>query len=313
LEQAIATFQRLWTGTTNFKQSLHLCRSYELKRYVYQDSPCVQFSTPQMLNQRQGKLATRSPIWDLIFFDEAHQALAPTFSDALSVARQTGKGLAPCIGLSATPGRSTDFETRSLIEMFQKRLLTSKLLGKNALSTLRSQGAVSFLHFKIIPHRNHCGSLTGFTEDLSARFRSLVALCKEVSEPSSTIIFTESVNHAIALALVLEYHGVRAGWVSSTMPNEQRREALVRFSRGEYSVLVNKSLLATGFDCPKISNAILATAIKSPILFEQMVGRASRGPKLGGNTEATIWSFEDHLKWHGEPSSYHRYATEGWR
>jgi DNA repair protein RadD len=97
------------------------------------------------------------------------------------------------------------------------------------------------------------------------------------------------------------------------MSSTDRDRTIRAFEAGALSVLINKTLLATGYDCPAISNVILTVPIRSAVLFEQMVGRASRGPRVGGNSKATVWYFEDHLKWHGEPASYQRYALSGWR
>jgi DNA repair protein RadD len=313
LEQAVKTFEALWPSAAIGHGSLTLCRSHLLKDYPRYESAAVYFSTPQMLYQRISGAVSNLPIWDFIVFDEAHQASAPTFSDALLAARKLDRSLAPCIGLSATPGRYIEQETNTLIAMFNRRLLTSKLLGKNVLDTLKAKGALAELQFKIIPVEHSSKSTAPQAAGDAARFRAIVALCQRIAKPSSTIIFAGSVRHSIALALVLRHKGISADWVSSVMPNEMRRQAIRRFEAGESSVLINKSLLATGYDCPSISNAVLAIPVKSPILFEQMVGRASRGPKLGGNAVATIWSFDDHLKWHGEPSSYGRFSLSGWR
>ena len=53
-------------------------------------------------------------------------------------------------------------------------------------------------------------------------------------------------------------------------------------------VLCNFGVLTTGFDAPATSAAIIARPTRSLVLFSQMVGRATRGPKAGGNAEAEI-------------------------
>ena len=47
-------------------------------------------------------------------------------------------------------------------------------------------------------------------------------------------------------------------------------------------------MLTTGFDAPGTSCVLIARPTKSLVLFSQMVGRAIRGPKAGGNEEAEI-------------------------
>ena len=94
--------------------------------------------------------------------------------------------------------------------------------------------------------------------------------------------------------------------------DEVRLSRLRAFERGDLSVIVNKRLLATGYDCPTVRHVILATRIGSAILFEQIVGRATRGPLVGGHARSTVWEFDDHLAAHGLPQSYYRYSDYDW-
>jgi superfamily II DNA or RNA helicase len=96
------------------------------------------------------------------------------------------------------------------------------------------------------------------------------------------------------------------------MPAEDRYAIISAFERHKISVLVNQRLLATGYDCPAVTDVLLLTRIGSPILFEQIVGRAARGPRTGGSRVGTIWEFDDHLAMHGLPSSYYRYKDYDW-
>ena len=312
LEQAVGTFRQLWPTVGTNPGGLDLLRCQILKGYPHPKRASVYLSTPQMLYQRLKRERTKLPPWGLIIFDEAHLAEAPTFRDALTLARELGGIEAPCLGLSATPGRSDESETTSLIGLFQRRLLTSRLLGRDAFKALRNRGVLARVDFKAIrvEHRTARSAKDAIT-DIS-RFRAVVDLCQTLACAGSTMVFSGSIRHAAALALALKYRGVGAAWVSGTMSSRERERTLRAFEAGAISVIVNKSLLATGYDCPAINNVVLTVPIRSALLFEQMVGRASRGPRVGGNARATVWHFEDHIKWHGEPSSYQRYALSGW-
>ena len=52
--------------------------------------------------------------------------------------------------------------------------------------------------------------------------------------------------------------------------------------------LCNYGVLTAGFDAPCISAALIARPTRSLVLYSQMVGRATRGPRAGGNAEAEI-------------------------
>lgn len=313
LEQALGAFRTLWPTAGSPVSGIDLLRCQVLKGYPRPRRASVYFSTPQMLYQRLTRERSKLPRWGLIIFDEAHLAEAPTFRDALTLARELGGTEAPCVGLSATPGRSDESETASLIGLFGRHLLTSRLLGRDAFKALRSRGVLSRVDFKAIPlDRRTARSAKDAIADVD-RFRASVLLCRRLARTGSTVVFSGSIRHAVALALALRYQGVSASWVSGAMSSRDRERTLRAFEAGAISVIVNKSLLATGYDCPAISNVVLTVPVRSALLFEQMVGRASRGPRVGGNPSATVWHFEDHIKWHGEPSSYQRYALSGWQ
>jgi superfamily II DNA or RNA helicase len=263
-----------------------------------------------MVYKRVVESSLRLPKWDLVVFDEAHLAEAPTFRDTLSATRSRGIGLAPAFGLSATPGRRDDRGTESLIELFGRKLIRSDRLGKDAFDTLQGKGVLAKLEFKTIAMAKKSLARSPVLDP--ARFSATVELCEELSKGGRTLLFAGSVLHAAAIAVALRSKGVAAEHVSGAMPLHQRARVLKAFREGAVRVLCNKSLLATGYDCPSIVNVVLTVPVKSPILFEQIVGRASRGPTVGGNATSSVWYFDDHLKLHGKPSSYQRYALSGW-
>ena len=58
-------------------------------------------------------------------------------------------------------------------------------------------------------------------------------------------------------------------------------------------VLCNYGILTTGFDAPKTSCALISRPTDSLVLYSQMVGRAIRGTKAGGNETAEIVTVVD--------------------
>ena len=57
--------------------------------------------------------------------------------------------------------------------------------------------------------------------------------------------------------------------------------------------MCNYGILTTGFDAPKTSCALIARPTDSLVLYSQMVGRAIRGIKAGGNLDAEIVTVVD--------------------
>jgi superfamily II DNA or RNA helicase len=92
---------------------------------------------------------------------------------------------------------------------------------------------------------------------------------------------------------------------SDTNPNERTRIIdafkVSRKENPESSVLCNFGILTTGFDAPETSCAVIARPTDSLVLYSQMVGRAIRGTKSGGNAEAEIVTvIDENLKGFGE-------------
>jgi superfamily II DNA or RNA helicase len=56
---------------------------------------------------------------------------------------------------------------------------------------------------------------------------------------------------------------------------------------------MNYGVLTTGFDAPQTSAALIARPTKSLVLYSQMIGRAIRGPRAGGNETAEILTVVD--------------------
>ena len=53
--------------------------------------------------------------------------------------------------------------------------------------------------------------------------------------------------------------------------------------------LQNARLLVAGYDLPMVDSVILTVPVGSAVAFEQIVGRAARGPAVGGTARATIF------------------------
>ena len=52
--------------------------------------------------------------------------------------------------------------------------------------------------------------------------------------------------------------------------------------------------MTTGFDAPRTSAVLVARPTKSLVLYSQMVGRAIRGVKAGGNEKAEVVTVVDY-------------------
>ena len=312
LEQASATLRSVWLADRR-ALDLDLVRTDLVRGFPAGVERGVFFATPQMIAARLKRGSV--PCADIVIFDEAHHVEAPVFRGSLERIRRERE--TAVIGLSATPGRTSEAETERLVDFFDGRLLRSEQLGRDPIAVLQRRGVLARIGFQGVPpvgakpSKPTGGSAAGPSGDV-ARFRAVVRLAGRLAAKSRVLVFTASVDYAGMLAAALRCEGTRAVAVSSRDDGRVRRSRLRAFERGELSVMANKQLLATGYDCPAVRHVILATRIGSAILFEQIVGRASRGPRVGGHARSTVWQFEDHLTVHGLPQSYYRYRDYDW-
>ncbi|MES1026601.1 type I restriction-modification system endonuclease [Gloeocapsa sp. BRSZ] len=104
------------------------------------------------------------------------------------------------------------------------------------------------------------------------------------SLPEKTLIFCATDGHAdivvdqLKIALQAQYGSVEDDAVAKITGNADRPLQLIRQFRNESSpkIAVTVDLLTTGIDVPPICNLVFIRRVNSRILYEQMLGRATR-------------------------------------
>lgn len=298
VDQACSTFERVWR---EFGSAPDM--ALERGREPPVGSNVIWLSTPQAIYAR-AKRRRDVGRWDAVVFDEAHQLGARTFRSAVASLRSVaGTAL---VGLSATPGRLDPDETEDLVDLFEEKLLRSSRLAPNPIRALQRRGVLARLDFRTLETPRPGGVVERMIEAASV-------VQKVVSASGRVLVFAGNVPEGIVFGEALTAIGVPARTLHSKHSEAQRRSILQSFERGDIRALVNHRLLATGYDCPGVTDLILLSRIGSPILFEQIVGRAARGPRTGGSSTAVVWEFDGHLAIHGLPKSYYRYQEFDWR
>ncbi len=247
----------------------------------------------------------------LVIMDEAHMAIAPTYKLLLENMIATKASL---IGLSATPGRTwndpeedqklADFFYRQkakleiegynnpvnyLIEQgYLAKTVNTKLLSKTGIQLTSDDLEFLAKHY-VLPLR----ILERISED---RLRNMAIISKIkslVKVHQRIILFAITKKHAIVLNSVLTALGINSKVVTSDTYANDRVKIIEEFKtprlmNPEPMVLCNYGILTTGFDAPETSCAVIARPTDSLVLYSQMVGRAIRGTRSGGNKEAEI-------------------------
>lgn len=278
------------------------------------------FATAKRDAQVLARLADRS---SLVVFDEAHQALAPAYRFVL-------EGLAerhldtPLLGLSATPGRTWNDPEKDaeLAALFNRNKVTLRVAGfDNPVDYLIEEGYLARPVFEAIEHQgqeltsDEVQALTesldippSLLEDLAADEKRNLLIIDRVEQLAAQhqriLVFAATVEHAYLLSTVLNARGVEAAAVTGTTERTQRAALIDRYKSDlpGCRVLCNYGVLTTGFDAPRTSAAVIARPTQSLVLYSQMVGRAIRGTRAGGNAEALIVTIVDtNLPGFGQP------------
>lgn len=252
----------------------------------------------------------------LVVVDEAHQAVAPTYSELITKLADTGTHNA-LMGLTATPGRTwSDIAAdQRLSAFFGERKVMLQVEGwDDPVSYLMSEGYLAKPTFRRLDYEP--------TPDLQKTLRSAVcndedyreevlatlahsidrniAIINELkrlveSGHRRILLFAASVRHAEIIAATLTVLGYDARVVTGTTPPLVRRRIIRAFRSDSHTpiILCNFGVLTTGFDAPNTSASVIARPTRSLVLYSQMVGRATRGPKAGGNETCEVSTVVD--------------------
>ena len=250
----------------------------------------------------------------LIIFDEAHQAVAPTYKFLLEflTARIENSKI---LGLTATPGRSYDDleQDRVLARFFGGNKVTLEIDGFDSpIDYLVAEGFLARPEFHAILAEGGDldeaelaevqdafeipdSVLRSLADDLQRNLLIIHGIEELARRHRRIIVFATTVEHARLLATVLSSRGLKADAISGSTPRVDRMRIINGFKTrsDDAMVICNYGVLTTGFDAPQISAALIARPTKSLVLYSQMVGRATRGTKAGGNAAAEIVTVVD--------------------
>tara|TARA_R110002072_G_scaffold23181_3_gene80438 strand:+ start:20346 stop:21968 length:1623 start_codon:yes stop_codon:yes gene_type:complete len=320
-EQAAEEFEESWNALGIRNLPLHRAfGSHKLdlspvKSGVLVGGLQMMFSQSQRNQSDFLKIARKAR---LVVMDEAHQAIAPTYKHILDMLAADPK--TAVLGLSATPGRSTfdAMEDIRLAEFFSRQKVTLEVDGyQSPVDFLQSEGYLAKVKYERIKYSPSGDLVLSPSERLALQQgldvpgsvlkklgaderRNLLVLTRilEMSEDPTNkiIVFACSVDHAHLIANILTVKGVAAAAVTSRTRSTKRRKVIQQFrDTDEVQVLTNYGVLTTGFDAPRTNTAVIARPTDSVVLFSQMVGRAARGTKAGGNKECNVITIVDEL------------------
>ena len=316
LEQAVDEFQSTWQAVGD--------RTVECVRFWGGHNADLSCTEDGIVVAGLSKLhsygRSREELWSLgdrttmVIFDEAHQAVAPTYKD-LVYTIVTRNPKTPLLGLSATPGRTWARPEidEALAALFYRNKVTVTYSDKNPIRHLTESGYLSAVNFKLLnvepglrlsaPELSRLATSLDMPVDVADRLgedevrnlRIVEAVLDLVKRHHRVLVFAPSASNATLLAGICRGIGVGASAVTANTDDEERARIVRRFKHPDRDtqVLWNYGVLTTGFDAPGASAALIARPTKSLVLYSQMVGRVVRGPRAGGTKQCEVVTVVD--------------------
>ena len=270
----------------------------------------------------------------LVVMDEAHQAVAPTYQHVLDLL--AGDPSTGVLGLSATPGRSSldAHQDMKLAQFFKRNKVTLRVEGYDSpIDYLQAEGylaTVEYQHIRYAPGKElqltqdeidrlrtelelPDSLISRLGKDHKRNFLILTHVIEEARNDGKIIVFACSVENAHLLASILAAKGLRAAAVTGRTSPARRRQLIAQYKEPlGLQILCNYGVLTMGFDAPKTNCAVIARPTKSVVLYSQMVGRAARGPKAGGNPACRVITVVDELPGFRSVAEAFGYFEEIW-
>lgn len=316
LEQAVEEFSTTWQAVGD--------RTVECVRFWGDHSPEIRQITDGVVIAGLAKLRSygmsREDLWSLgdrttmVVFDEAHQAVAPSYKDLVDTI-VTRNPKTPLLGLTATPGRTwaDPHIDEALSALFHRNKVVVEFGGVNPIERLTDEGYLAKVDFRLMnvepglrlsdAELTRLAASLDISADVANRLgkdevrnlRIVETILGLSKRHGRILVFAPSAANATLLAGVCRGMGLAASAITANTDSEDRNRAIRRFRRagGNTQVLLNYGVLTTGFDAPSASAALIARPTKSLVLYSQMVGRVIRGPRAGGTERCEVVTVVD--------------------
>ena len=248
----------------------------------------------------------------MIVIDEAHHSIAQTYRTILETIREN-RPEAKLLGLSATPIRGSDKDTKTLWKIFESKepifsVSMSELINDGTLSKPLPTSIQTNTDIETIIDKKEVGYIQKMHDipesliDKIARTNPRNELIvdeyvKNKDKYGKTIVFALNGIHCNALDDAFKARGIKSGSVyTHNTGNDKIIERFRDNTRPDHlDVLININMLTEGSDIPDIQTVFLTRPTQSEALLMQMVGRGMRGVDSGGTEVCNIVDFCD--KW----------------
>jgi len=314
-EQAYQTFKRIWCARGDYGICMYRVFGKHNPEIKKEGNGILFMGFQKYYNIYKNRGHVRTSLAKkvrLIVVDETHRAIAETYNESIKSLLHSKTNL---LGLTATPGRKTDIdhpENYILNDMFNIHVslhddegveLKPNLTEVNAIKYLQKKRYLAKINRKLVDSKIKIikkdltkeGNLNDnkkfeISEIYIRNRKILQEIEKAVIKRNETVlVFATSISHALALEILLrKIYNIEAQCILGNTPNSKREKAITRFRNEDLPVLINYNILTAGFDSPRLGTLVISRVTESIVLYSQMLGRALRGPKMGGREINTV-------------------------
>jgi DNA repair protein RadD len=345
LTQAAEAFEENWNHVGKYPiQMYRIWGNGEIPK-IHKENTVIFAGYDKLNNLLKKSKTLLNP--DLVILDEAHQILAPTYNHALATIRASGDDT-KVIGLTATPGRGIDSQQNDLlVEVFRNRILGIELddpkiietYENNIIEYLEDMGVLSRaepepletdLEFDVseeewrklsamyVDENNEY--TPDFLEELAENNKRNILIIEKLKKYADAgkkiLYFSVNLEQSVLVFAALMQLGINAVHISGDTDKDFRKQVIEKFKNSnEIQIICNYQIFSTGFDVPKLDVVFIGRPINSPVLFNQIVGRGTRGKKMGGEETFKLVQVVDRITTEHstfDPYRFYSYWDKNW-
>jgi superfamily II DNA or RNA helicase len=312
-EQALQSFKDLWTVKGDREIEVYRMFKDFFPDFISCKEGGIVFTSYDLFHsvlkriddRRRDSLLYLVKNTEYLIVDEAHSAIADTYEECVRAFINNDN--TQIVGLSATPLRENIEETQALVKLFSNNLILVRDEKRNILTDpikyLQSQGYLAhvvteILDSGIVAQGNNENAVLCTLAESSERNELIIRQIEYANSISDkTLVFACTLDHVLALYIMCKSRNIRANFIIGDTPQSERPKILADFNSGNTNVLINLDILSTGIDLPNVNRLIITRPVRSSVQYSQIVGRALRGPKNGGNQQNTIINILDNINY----------------
>lgn len=258
------------------------------QRFEYPRLPKVVCASVQSMIRRYKRFPPNA--FDLVVIDEADLAMAPSYRTILDYFAK-----ARIFGVTATPERADGIALGELFESVSLDIDIRDLIDAGYLSGVR-QWPVKVLDLSRVKIDDGDFDEASLERVLmeERHLHEVVKPTLELAGDRPTLVFATTVNHARALAALLNrYRPGCARSVHGKMQRSIRRLTIGDFLAKKFQYLCNCNLLMRGVDIPPVACIAMARPTQSRTVYVQGLGRGTRLSPETGKKDLLVVDFTD--------------------